>query len=131
MVPSLPPLQFLILLVASWLGRRQGQAIEFLRTENRVLRARLGRRRLCFTDAERRLLGETGKPLGRSLLAEVASLATPETILRWYRESVAAKYDGSRSRSAAGSQTVRNLNDTIASLCARRFARTGQRDGRS
>jgi len=61
----------------------------------------------------------------------VASLATPETILRWYRESVATKYDGSRSRSAAGSQTVRNLNDTIASLCARRFARTGQRDGRS
>src|SRR5450432_378618 len=107
MVPSLPPLQFLILLVASWLGRRQGQAIEFLRTENRVLRARLGRRRLCFTDAERRLLGETGKPLGRSLLAEVASLATPETILRWYRESVAAKYDGSRARSAAGPQAVR------------------------
>jgi hypothetical protein len=96
------PLQFLILLVASWIGRRQGQAIEFLRVENRVLRARLGPRRLRFTDAERRLLAEMGKPLGRSLLAEVASLATPETILRWYRESVAAKYDGSRARTAAG-----------------------------
>jgi hypothetical protein len=76
---------------------RQGQAIEFLRTENRVLRARLGPRRLRFTDAERRLLAEAGKPLGRSLLAEMVSLATPETILRWYRESVAAKYDGSRA----------------------------------
>ena len=104
---SAAPFQFLILLVASWLGRRQGQAIEFLRTENRVLRARLGPRRLRFTDAERRLLAEAGKPLGRSLLAEVASLATPETILRWYRESVAAKYDGSRARSAAGPRPVR------------------------
>ena len=37
----------------------------------------------------------------------MASLATPETILRWYRESVAAKYDGSRARSAAGSRPVR------------------------
>jgi len=36
------PLQFLILLVASWLGRRQGEAIEYLRAENRVLRAHLG-----------------------------------------------------------------------------------------
>jgi hypothetical protein len=36
------PLQFLILLVASWLRRHQGEAIEYLRAENRVLRARLG-----------------------------------------------------------------------------------------
>jgi hypothetical protein len=72
-----------------------------LRAENRVLRARLGPKRLRFTDAERRLL-EKGKPLGRKLLAEMASVATPETILRWYRERVAAKYDGSRTRGAPG-----------------------------
>jgi putative transposase len=106
-VTSAAPLQFLILLVASWISRRQGQAIEFLRAENRVLRARIGRRRLRFTDGERRLLAEKGKPLGRKLLAEVASLATPETILRWYRESVAAKYDGSRARSAVGRPPAR------------------------
>ncbi|MGO9834727.1 MAG: hypothetical protein ACLP1X_10955 [Polyangiaceae bacterium] len=97
-VTSDAPLQFLILLVASWIGRRQGEAIEYLRAENRVLRARLGPRRLRFADAERRLLAEKGKLLGRKLLAEIASLATPETILRWYREQVAAKYDGSRTR---------------------------------
>jgi len=97
-VTSAAPLQFLILLVASWVGRRQGEAIEYLRAENRVLRARLGPTRLRFADAERRLLAQKGKPLGRKLLAEMASLATPETILRWYREQVAAKYDGSRTR---------------------------------
>ena len=70
------PLQFLILLVASWLGRRQSEAIEYLRAENRVLRAHLGAKRMRFTDAERRMLAEKGRPLGRKLLGEVASLAT-------------------------------------------------------
>ena len=88
-VTSTAPLHFLILLVASWIGRRQREAIDYLRAENRVLRARLGAKPLRFADAERRLLAEKGKPLGRKLLAEVASLASPETILRWYREQVA------------------------------------------
>ena len=67
-----------------------------------MLHARLGPKRLRFTDAERRPLAEKGKPLGRKLLAEMASLARPETILRWYREQVAAKYDGSRTRGGPG-----------------------------
>jgi hypothetical protein len=106
-VTSAAPLQFLILLVASWIGRRQGEAIEYLRAENSVLRARLGHKRLRFAEAERRLLAQKGKPLGRKLLAEMATLATPETILRWYRERVAAKYDGSRTRGRPGRPAIR------------------------
>jgi hypothetical protein len=105
---------FLILLVASWLRRHQGEAIEYLRAENRVLRGRVGPKRLRFNDAERRLLGAKGKPLGRKLLGEVASLATPDTILRWYRERVAAKYDGSRTRCFQG--RPRSHRDKIAPL---------------
>lgn len=97
---SASPLAFLLVLLGSWITRRESEAIEYLRAENRVLRARLGSRRLRFTDAERRLLAEKGKPLGRKRLAEIASLATPETILRWYRERIAAKYDGTRDRSS-------------------------------
>jgi transposase InsO family protein len=108
------PFEFLILLVASWVGRRQGEAMEYLRAENRVLRARLGPKRLRFADAERRLLAEKGKPLGRKLLAEMASLASPETILRWYREQVAAKYDGSRTRGGPGRPATRA--DTVKQL---------------
>jgi putative transposase len=48
-----------------------------------------------------------GRPLGRKQLAEIASLATPETILRWYRERVAAKYDGSRTRGTPGRPPAR------------------------
>ncbi len=101
-MPSAVPLQFVILLVANWLRRRQGNAIEYLRAENRVLRARLGPKRLRFTDAERLLLANKGNPLGRKLLAEMATLATPDTILRWARERVVAKYDGSRARRGPG-----------------------------
>jgi putative transposase len=36
------------------------------------------------------------------MLAELATLATPETILRWYRRMIAAKYDGSETRRSAG-----------------------------
>jgi transposase InsO family protein len=105
-MPSPPaafaPLQFLVLLVAGWIQREQGHRIDFLLAENRVLRARLGPGRLRLSDPERRLLAEKGRVVGRKPLAGLSSLATPETILRWYRELVTAKYDGSRKRSGPG-----------------------------
>ena len=51
-----------------------------------------------FSDAERRQLAVLGKKLGRKALSDVATLATPDTILRWYRELVTKKYDGSARR---------------------------------
>ena len=65
---STAPLQFLILLVAGFLQRRQKMAIDYLLAENRVLRERLGPKRLRFTNAERRLLAGKGKRGGRRLL---------------------------------------------------------------
>ncbi len=62
------PLQYLILLFASWRSRRQSEAIEYLRAENRVLQAQVGSKRLRSTDAERWLLAEKGRPLGRARL---------------------------------------------------------------
>jgi hypothetical protein len=32
--------------------------------------------------------------LGRRRLREISTIVTPDTLLRWYRELVAAKYDG-------------------------------------
>jgi transposase len=101
------PLQFLVFLVAGWISRRQSEAIEYLRAENRVLRARISGKRLRFTDGERRLLAEKGRPLGRKRLEEDALLATPETILRWYRQLVAAKYDGTAGRRGPGRPPAR------------------------
>ena len=84
-----------------------------------MLRARLWPKRLRFADAEPRLLAQKGKPLGRELLAEMASLATPETILRWYREQVAAKYDGSPTRGGPGRPAARGDKVTLLLTMAR------------
>ena len=60
--------------------------------ENRTLRAQLGRQRLRLTDAQRRRLAILGHRLGRARLRTVASLVTPDTILRWHRQLVARKW---------------------------------------
>ena len=64
----------------------------YLLEENRVLREQLGDRRLRLTDDQRRRLAARGKVLGRSLLAKVATIVTPDTILRWYHTLIAAKF---------------------------------------
>ncbi len=95
---TVAPLQFLLLLFAGWVNRRQLEIIDYLKEENRVLREQLGTRRLRFTDDQRRRLAVKGRFLGRRGLDDVAGLVTPETILRWYRELIARKYDGSARR---------------------------------
>jgi hypothetical protein len=77
-------LHILIAMVAGWLQRHQQQVITYLLEENRVLKAQLGGRRLRLTDMERRRLATLAHPLGRQRLKEVATLVTPDTLLRWY-----------------------------------------------
>src|SRR3954447_21938288 len=63
---------------------------EYLAAENRILRAHLPPR-LRLSDPERETLAEIGKRLGRRALAQVACVAKPDTILRWYRKLIAEK----------------------------------------
>lgn len=69
---------------------------EYLLAENRILRVHL-QPSFRLSRPERTTLAEIGKRLGRKLLQQVASIATPDTILGWYRKLVAAKFDGSDS----------------------------------
>jgi hypothetical protein len=75
--------------------------IEYLAAENRILKAH-SKGRLQLSDAERATLGELGHRLGRKALAEVATVARPDTILAWYRKQVARKFDGSQARRGPG-----------------------------
>src|SRR5262249_44467736 len=59
---------------------------------------KLGPRRICLNDDQRRRLAEKGKVLGRKLLAAVGCLFTPDTILRWHRLLSAQKWDYSQRR---------------------------------
>lgn len=74
------PLQFFLLLFAGWVNRHQEAVIEYLREENRVLRELHGKKRLRFTDDQRRRLAVKGKALGRKALSEVGSL-----VFQWLR----------------------------------------------
>ena len=93
MYASFMPLKFLILMFAGWISRRQLDVIEYLREENRVLKERLGGRRLRFTDAERCRLARKAQTLGRKVLNELDTLVTPDTLLRWYRDLVVFKWN--------------------------------------
>jgi putative transposase len=74
---------------------------EYLATENRILKDQL-KGRLMLSDAERATLSEIGHRLGRKVLAEVATVARPDTILAWYRKLVARKFSGSQARQGPG-----------------------------
>jgi putative transposase len=63
--------------------------------------------RLKLSDAERATLGEIGHRVGRKVLAEVAAVARPDTILAWYRKLVACKFDGSQVRHGPGRPRIK------------------------
>jgi putative transposase len=98
----LQPWQFLLLILAGWINSRQQEAIDYLLTENRVLRANLGKKRILLNDNQRRRLAIKGKILGRKRLNEHVPIVTPETILRWHRELVDRDWDYSHRRKSAG-----------------------------
>ena len=109
-------LRFLILTAAGWVNRHQEDVIENLREENRVLREQLGPRPLRLTDAQRRRLAVRGQILGRRILAQVAGIVTPDTILRWYRRLIARKYDGSARRRRGRPITPREVADLVVRM---------------
>ena len=95
-------LQFWLLALAGWINREQQDVIAYLREENRVYREMLSDRRPRFKDEQRRRLASKAKALARRTLAALECIVTPDTLLRWYRELIARKYDGSQRRGDGG-----------------------------
>ena len=88
-------------------NRQQQDVIDYLREENRVLRAGLRGKRLRLSDDDRRRLAVKAQALGREVLAKIASVATPATLLRWYRipYSVADRFSIGIGLGAFGEET--------------------------
>ena len=103
----LKPWQLLLLILAGWINRHQQDAIEYLLTENQVLREKLGKGRILLNDHQRRRLALKGKALGRKTLDKLATIVTPDTLLRWHRELIARKWDHSGKRQTFGRPRVR------------------------
>jgi putative transposase len=109
------PLQFIAAWIGTWVGRQRERTIAYLKEENRVLREKLGRP-VRLTDPERRRLARLGKELGRKALRDVAGIASPDTILRWYRDLVAKKYDGSGKRGPGRPRKAGEMVDLLVQM---------------
>jgi putative transposase len=111
-----PPLQMLLLVFAGWVNRQQLDVIEYLKEENRVLKERLGSQRIRFTDAERRRLARKAHALGRKALNELGTLVTPDTLMRWYRQLIARKWDYSSRRGRGRPRTQHTVVELIVRM---------------
>jgi putative transposase len=98
MTVDLSPLRLLLVTLVGWANRHQQQVIEYLVEENRVLKEQLKGRRARLTDDQRRRLAAKGQRPGRRLLRQVATIVTPDTILRWHRRLIAQKWTFARKR---------------------------------
>ena len=98
MIFAIQPWQLYLTILAGWINRQQQVVIDYLRTENQVLRETHGTKRILLSDDQRRRLAVQGNILGRKLLTEVGTVFTPDTILRWHRQLVAQKWDDSQQR---------------------------------
>jgi hypothetical protein len=86
------PLHLLVASLIGWVQSGPYEIIEYLREKNRVLKAQLRGQRVRLADDERRRLAVVGARLGRRVLTQVATIVTPDTILRWHRQLIARKW---------------------------------------
>jgi putative transposase len=95
-------LQFLIVMIASAINDRLQRKLDYVEEERRVLREQLDAatagKKLSFTANQRRRLGEAGKLLTPDERQKCCLLVKPATILAWFRQLAARKYDSSEAR---------------------------------
>jgi len=100
------PLQFIIAMVTYAINERMARRFDYLLEEVRVLREvyteTTGRKRVPFTDEQRRRLAVKGKALTPDDRHLCCQIVRPSTILAWFRKLAAAKYDSSTQRKKPG-----------------------------
>jgi hypothetical protein len=120
-------LQVLIVMIAGWINRHQQQVIAYLQEENRMLNAKLGNQRIRCTDAAWRRLAALTFPLGRKCLKALAALATPDTLMRWYKWLVAQKFEGTQKRNERGRPRVSDEVEPLVLHMANNNSTSGYR----
>src|ERR1700736_4478170 len=114
---SAPPLlSFLLMIAAGWVHRHQLIVIEFLQTENRLLKDRLRGSRIRFTAAQRTLLARKAKALGRKALLELDTIVSPDTLLRWHRRLDAQKWNFTDRRGVGRPGIMRLISELIVRM---------------
>jgi RHS repeat-associated protein len=95
-------LQFIIAMIASAINDRLQRKLDYVEEERRILREQLdvatGGKKLSFSTEQRRRLATAGKLLTPDERRKCCHLVKPGTILAWFREFAARKYDSSEAR---------------------------------
>ncbi len=114
-------LQFLIAMIAYAINERMARKMEYMQEEIRILKERLegetGKKRITFTPEQRRRLALKGKALTPEERLTCCQIVKPETILAWFRDLAASKYDSSKKRTPGRPRKpseIRNLVLRIA-----------------
>ena len=102
----------LLALIASATDKELARYVEFLKEENKILRARIPAKQIHTTPDERKTLLRLGKPLGRAI-EELISVVKPATFYRWCRQ-------GSKQKKTAnpkgGQRKPRELRELVLEI---------------
>ena len=89
--------------------------IEYLLEEIRVLKEIHGKGPQ-FSDRQRRRFAAKAKKIRHGRLKEIANIATPQTLLRWFCTLVAKKYDSSGSRRVGRPSTKEEIVELVLKM---------------
>jgi putative transposase len=95
-------IQFFIAMIAYAINERMSRKMEYMQEEIQILKEILanktGTTRITFTADQRCRLAIKGKELLPKEREACCALVKPATILKWFRQLAARKYDGSKNR---------------------------------
>lgn len=97
----------MLVAIAGWMNRQQQDAIAYLKVENRILREKLGPRKIILDVSQKRRLARAAAALGKEALRDLGTLFSPATLLRWHKWLIARKYDGVPHRTKRGPEPTK------------------------
>lgn len=109
----------LLSLIAHATESQLAEYVEYLKTENRILRSRLGKR-INPTEAEKTKLMRAARPVG-SAIKRLATIVTPRTFQRWFQEEREGKFakppeEGSAGEEKRGNRKPQEIHDLVLSI---------------
>jgi putative transposase len=99
-------------LIASATEHELAKYLEYLKEENKILRARLPGKQVHTTPAERERLLKFGKPLGRAI-EELITIVKPATFYRWCRDGVGRQKP---KNPKGGQRKPREIRDLVIAI---------------
>ena len=102
----------LILFLTALLDPDKRKLIEMYESQMDALRSQIPGK-LRFTPAQKARMARAAHALGRKALKGITTLVSPDTLFRWYREAVRAKWDYSQKRRPGRPKTKSEIENFI------------------